>query len=56
MTSVTGRSYTHNFFEVQYIIIQVIFSRKSMKKIEIIFQFCLPAGCECTLRPIAPFA
>ena len=28
----TGRSYTQNFFNVQYIIIQAIFSRKSLKK------------------------
>ena len=31
--SATGRSRTQNFFKVQYIIIQAIFSRKSMKKI-----------------------
>ena len=29
--SATGRSYTQNFFEVQYIIIQAILSRKSTK-------------------------
>ena len=31
--SATGRSYTPNFLKVQYIIIQAILSRKSMKKI-----------------------
>ena len=30
--SATGRSYTQNFSKVQYIIIQAIFGRKSMKK------------------------
>ena len=30
--SATGRSYTQNFFKIQYTIIQAIFSRKSMKK------------------------
>ena len=30
--SATGRSYTQNFFKVQYIIIQAILGRKSMKK------------------------
>ena len=30
--STTRRSYTQNFFKVQYIIIQAILSRKSMKK------------------------
>ena len=31
--STTGRSYTHNFFKVHYIIIQAtVVSRKSMKK------------------------
>ena len=30
--SATGRSYAQNFFKVQYIIIQAILSRKSMKK------------------------
>ena len=30
--SATGRSYTQNFFKVQYIIIQAILSRKWMKK------------------------
>ena len=29
--SATGRSYTQNFFKVQYVIIQAILSRKSMK-------------------------
>ena len=29
--SATGRSYTQNFLKVQYVIIQAIFSRKSMK-------------------------
>ena len=33
--SPTGRSYTHIFFKVQYIIIQAILSRKSMKKITV---------------------
>ena len=41
--SATGRSYTQNFFKVQYIIIQAILSRKSTKKImvtdEKIFRF-----------------
>ena len=31
--SETGRSYTQNFSKVQYIIIQTILGRKSMKKI-----------------------
>ena len=31
--SATGRSYMQNFFKVQYIIIQSILSRKSMKEI-----------------------
>ena len=30
--SATERSYTQNFFKLQYIIIQAILSRKSMKK------------------------
>ena len=30
--SATEKSYTQIFFKVQYIIIQAIFSRKSMKK------------------------
>ena len=33
--SATGRSYTQNFFKVQYIIIQAILSRKSMKKLAV---------------------
>ena len=33
--SATGRSYTQKFFKVQYIIIQAILSRKSMKKFAI---------------------
>ena len=31
----TGRSYTQNFFTVQYTIIQAILSGKSMKKFEV---------------------
>ena len=33
--SATGKSYTQNFFKVQYIIIEAILSRKSMKKITV---------------------
>ena len=33
--SATERSYIRNFFKVQYIIIQAILSRKSMKKIAV---------------------
>ena len=32
----TERSYTKNFFKVQYIIIQAILSRKSMKQLAVI--------------------
>ena len=33
--SMTGRPYTQTFFKVQYIIIQAILGRKSMKKITV---------------------
>ena len=33
--SATGRSYTQNFLKVQYIIIQAILSRKSMKNLQL---------------------
>ena len=39
-----------NFVKRKYI------TGKKVKIIEIIFQFCLPAGCECTGTPIALFA
>ena len=42
--SATGRSYTHNLFKVQFLIIQAILSRKSMKRFAVtdekIFHVC----------------
>ena len=53
--SATRRSYTQNFFKVQYIIIQAIRGRKSMKKIivtdEKIFRVYKATITQCDLSP-----
>ena len=45
--SATGRSYIQHFFKVQYIIIQAILSRKSMKKYSLSIKLLIVKNKSC---------